>query len=191
MGTNEKASDETGTEEVTEETGAEETGTEEEAKEEVADPKRLSTDLAKAIKRRDAALRQLRQLKEENDRLKIGKEEETKPDAVALANGQLVKAEARTQLAALGITDRAAQRDVLDILNLDGVEVDDTGEVDSDAVEDRISRLAEVFGALKAKEEEPKRRPAPRTSTKDRGAKTNETSDPDAARYQRILGRRG
>ncbi len=140
-------------------------------------------ELAKAIRRRDRALAENRRLKAqlaEKDKAK----DDDKPDPTQAANSRLVRAEAKTQLAALGITDRDDQKAVLDVLRLDDIEVDGDGDVDVDAVEERISDLRRIFGV---KEKETRRVPRT-TSSRDKGGSGDKTSDPDRDRYRRIMG---
>lgn len=146
--------------------------------------------LNRTAKRRDDALRktQARVAELERSQQKDG-DKPLGDDPVVKANAKLVRAEARTALAAAGITDRATQKNILDLLNLSGIEVDDDGP-DPDAVADLVDTLREAFGGAKGKGELPKPR-TPRVDTRDRGGSSGQPVNPDSARYRRILtGRR-
>lgn len=136
-------------------------------------------DLAKAIKRRDRAIAEARRLKAELD--KATKKDEA-PDPVAQANDRLVRSEVRTQLAALGVTEKADVKAVLEVIRLDGIEVDANGEVDEDEVEDRLGELRRIFGGKSTRQ-------VPKVSTRDKGGNGTKKTDPDAERYARILRR--
>jgi hypothetical protein len=97
------------------------------------------------------------------------------------ANQKLVRASAKTVLAGAGITDRADQSAVLELINLSDIEVDDSGDPDEDEISDRIERLRKVFGG---KVEKGRRTPARQTT--DRGGNGG-NSDPDSARYRAFL----
>lgn len=161
-----------------------EAGDEEEEKE--GDGKGKPDELKKAIARRDRALREKRKLQDElaAERAKNEKAEKNEPDPVEKANTRLVRQATRTALAAAGVTDREDQKLVIDALNLSGISVDDDG-VDEDDIEDRISELRRIFGGTgKASTKR-----TPRVDTRDKGGSNGNTTDPDAARYKRILGR--
>lgn len=142
-------------------------------------------DLQKAIRRRDRALARARKAEAALAEATKKKEDEAE-DPTAKANARLVRAEAKSQLAAIGITDKEDQRAILDVLRLDDIDVDDEGDVDDEAVEDRITELRRIFGSGSA----PARRVPKSTSAKDKGGNNKDTSDPDAARYKRIMGAR-
>ena len=120
------------------------------------------------------------------DIAKPEKPKDEKPDPLRAANLRLVNSEARAQLAALGITDKSEQKTVIGYLNLGDVSVDDDGDVDTDEIEERISALQKIFGGKS------QRRRPPRTDPRDRsgGGSGPTNSDPDSARYARILGKR-
>lgn len=136
-------------------------------------------DLAKAIKRRDRAIAETRRLKAELD--KVNKKD-TEPDPVAQANDRLVRSEVRTQLAALGVTEKADVKAVLEVLRLDGIEVDKNGDVDEDEIEDRLGELRRIFGSKATRQ-------VPKVSTRDKGGNGTKKTDSDADRYARILRR--
>ncbi|HET9234919.1 MAG TPA: hypothetical protein VFP10_12330 [Candidatus Eisenbacteria bacterium] len=169
-----------------EEDGAEdEREDEEDGAEEESDPAKLRAELTKAARRRDRALQRARDAEARLAKLenKDGKDE---PDPVAEANGRLVRAEAKSVLAAAGVTDREDQAEVLGFLNLSDIEVDSRGDVDTDTLEERVQRLREIFAGTAASNG----RRRPRVDTRDKGRAGGSASDPDAARYKRILGRR-
>lgn len=143
------------------------------------------TEVKKAIRRRDRAIREKRALQEELQKLRDKDKDKDTPDPAEVANQRIIRAEVRTQLASAGVTDREDQKAILDILNLSGISVDDRGDPDVDEIEDRIGELRRIFGgsAKTAKR-------TPRVDTRDRGADKDQKTDPDSSRYQRILGRR-
>lgn len=140
-------------------------------------------ELEKAIRARDRAKERARKLQEELDKTR---QKDEKPDPVAAANAKLVRAEAKSQLAALGVTDKDDVAAVLGVLKLDDIEVDEDGEPDSDTIEERVTELKRIFGGAA----EPKKRTPRSTSTRDKGGNNRNTSDPDAARYAAFLGHR-
>jgi hypothetical protein len=150
---------------------------EETPEEESSDP-----ELQKAIKRRDRALAEKRKLAARVAELEKQAEGKPEDDPVAKANVRLVNASARTILAGLGVTDRDDQKDVIAALNLSDVSVDDEGP-DEDEISDRIERLRTILTGKETRSR------APRTvRTADRGGPDAETnSDPDKARYRRIM----
>lgn len=150
---------------------------EDEASKEAARWKRKHQRADAAARKAQAELAELRKKAEGGD----------EPDPVAQANAKLIRASARSVLAGAGVTDKDAQATVLQYLNLDGVDVDANGDPDEDEIQDRVDALREAFGAAQAA---PARR-TPRVVTKDRGGSQRQPADPDAARYARILGRRG
>jgi hypothetical protein len=177
---------EDGTENEDEEPDGTEDQDREDGGEEESDPAVLRAELTKAIRRRDRAIARAREaesrLRDKDS--KDGKENE--PDPVAEANARLVRAEAKGILAAAGVTDREDQAAVLDVLHLADIEVDSRGDVDTDAIEERVQRLREILGGA-AKNGRP---PRPRVDTRDRGRSGDSSADPDAARYKKFLGRR-
>lgn len=166
------------------------TGGDEEDQDEWTPPDRETVEkLERTARRRDAALRKAQARIAELEKGQGGGDpKDPADDPVAKANAKLVRAEARTALAAAGVTDREDQKVVLEVLNLAGIEVDDDGP-DADAVEELVATLRRVFGKVSG---EPGRvRPrTPRVDTRDRGGSKGEPVDPDAARFARILGRR-
>lgn len=140
-------------------------------------------ELDKAVARRDKALQTARDLKAQLAELQNKDTDKDKPDPVALANQRIVRAEARTMLATVaGVTDKKDQATVLEMLSLDGIEVDDTGEVDTDALEERVTELRRIFGGP----EPVKRKVSARVDTRDRAGSGTGSADPDAERYRRI-----
>jgi hypothetical protein len=176
-GTEDETENEDGSEEDEREDGSEDGGEEN-------DPAKLRAELDKAIKRRDRALADRRAAREEL--AKATKSKDDQPDPVAEANSRLVRAEAKSVLAAAGVTDKDDQAAVLDVLHLADIEVDSRGDVDTDAIEDRVARLREIFGGAASNG----RRPRPRVDTRDKGRSGSSSSDPDSERYKRILNRR-
>lgn len=155
--------------------------------EEGAEEETGSAEVEKWKKRASARDRRLREAQAEIARLKAKEEGGEEPDKETKANAKLVASAARTQLAAAGITDRDDQRAVIGLLRLDDIEVDEDGEVDEEALEERLAELRRILGA---KGPAPAKR-TPRVDTRDKGAggKPAET-DPDSARFRRILGQR-
>lgn len=163
-----------------EETPEEETPETEPEETEEESSKVDKAELDKAIRRRDRALADKRKLEAELAELKKGKDEK-EADPVEVANRRLVTASARTVLAGLGIAEKADQKAVLEVLRLDDIDVDDEGP-DEDAIEERIGELRRIFGGNSTNGKR-----VPRSvRTADRGAGGGQ-SDPDAARYARIL----
>jgi hypothetical protein len=149
------------------------------------DKKEKDPELAKAIARRDRALARAKKAEAalaEATKKKDGDE----PDPVKVAETKIVRTAAHGILRGLGIEDKEDRATVLDMLRLDDVEVDDDG-ADEDAIEERLADLRRILGGGK-----PAARKVPKTtSTKDKGGSNGDTSDPDRARWQRIMGRTG
>lgn len=132
---------------------------------------------AQARKReRDEARRELARVRKEGQK-------EGEPDPLQVANQRVVRASARAALASAGVP-KDSIRDVLDVIRLDGIDVDDSGEVDEEELAGRIDALRRALGGG-----QPRQR-GPRVDTRDRGGANGAPADPDAARYRRILGRR-
>lgn len=167
------------TEETGETEGTEEEPEETEGAEEEPEGADKNSDLAKAIKRRDRAIAEARRLKAELD--KVNKKDDA-PDPIAQANDRLVRSEVRTQLAAIGVTDKADVKAVLEAIRLDGIAVDANGDVDEDEVEDRLSELRRIFGSKVTRQ-------VPKVSTRDKGGDGVKKTDSDSDRYARILRR--
>lgn len=149
-----------------------------------ADPVKLAADLKKANDRATRRDKLVRDLQAKVATLEAGKDgDKDKPDPVTVANTRLVRAEARTALAAAGVTDKDSQKAVLSVLNLSGVDVASDGEVDADALEDMMEALKKAFGGTAGK-----RRQSPPLDTRDK-SKNTAPADPDKDRYARILGR--
>jgi hypothetical protein len=148
------------------------------------EPGKPDDEVAKWRKRAESRDKKLREAQAELARLKAAQNGGEETDPVATANARLVSAEARTLLAGLGVTDKADQRAVLAVLDLSDVDVDDDGEVDTDAIEERLAELRRVLGG------KVDRKRSPRVDTRDRGGRETTPADPDAARYKRILGQR-
>ncbi len=134
--------------------------------------------------RREAKLREAQARIKELEGAKDGDGEE---DPETRANQKLIRASARTALAGAGITDRATQADVLELINLSDIEVDDAGDPDEDEISDRIERLRKALGA--APQKATKRTPAGRSST-DRGGSGGEALTPDQIRMRAFLNAR-
>lgn len=154
----------------------------EENEEDEKDPEKKPKDpeLEKAIKARD-------RVKAENRRLKAElaasakKDDDDAPDPEKVADTKIVRTAAHGILRGLGIEDKDDRVAVLDLLRLDDVSVDADG-ADEDEIEERIDRLRDILGG-------PKSRTArvPRTVKANRETKETNT-DPDKARYRRIMG---
>lgn len=152
---------------------------EEEDEEETSKP---DPEIAKAIKRRDAALARAR--KAEAALAEATKKDgDDKPDPVAIANRRLVSASARTVLAGIGVTDKEDQKTILSVLDFSDIEVDDEDGPDEDAIEEKISDLRRILGG---KEPVKTTRVPKSTSSKDKGG-SGSTSDPDSARYRAFM----
>jgi hypothetical protein len=151
----------------------------EDAEEETLTPAEVKKLKAKATRREDALRKTQAELRELKAKAEGGKKEE---DPEAKANAKLVRAGARTALAGIGVTDRAVQGEVLELINLSDIEVDKHGDPDEDEILERIERLRD---ALSAKVTAPVRR-TPARNTSDRGGSGGK-SDPDSARYQAFL----
>lgn len=113
---------------------------------------------------------------------KLKKPASTEPTEADRLRQGMVRTAGRAVLAALDVKDRDDQSAILDAIRLDGIEVDETGEVDTEELESRIEKLRKILGApqvIKA--------PRPRVDTRDRGGRDVKPADPDTARYQRII----
>lgn len=141
-------------------------------------------ELEKAIKRRDAALAGRKKAEEEAQALR-DKYEKDKTDPIKVANGRLVKAEARTVLTAAGITDKGDQATVIRYLDLDSVSVGNDGDVDTADLEGRVEELRAIFG--KPVKDKPTKRTPP-TDTRDRGGDKGKVPDAASARRRAMLG---
>lgn len=159
----------------------EESEEDESEEEEEEEKPEKNPELVKAIRARDRAKAEARALREKLAE-KEGKDD-NEPSAEEKANAKIVRSSARALLAANGITEKDDQAEVLGMLNLSDIEVDSDGDPDEDEIEERIATLRRVFGGA------PNRR-VPKSSAKDRGGNSKETTDPDAARYRRIIGAR-
>jgi hypothetical protein len=166
------------TEETEEET---EEGGEDDKPEDKTDP-----EVAKAVKRRDLALKRAQKAESELKKYKEKEAKEGEDDPVAKANARLISASARTVLASAGVTDREDQKEVLAMLNLSDIDVDDTDGPDEDEIADRVERLRAIFSGGAA----PKKRVPGSVKPKDRGGSGGGNTDPDKARYARIMGGR-
>lgn len=143
------------------------------------DKKEKDPELQKAIRRRDRALAEARRLKRELE----ARDKKDDVDPVAEANQRLVRTAAHGVLRGLGVEDKEDRVEILNMLNLSDIDVDDDG-ADEDAIEEKVELLRRVFGA---KSSSPGRN-APRSVKTKRNEKET-TTDPDKARYRRILGR--
>lgn len=173
--------DETETAE-TEGTETEETeGTE--AAESEKDEKVARSELTKAIARRDKAIEAARRMKVELDAVKAKESGEAEPSEADKLRTGLMRTASRTVLAGVGVTEKADQAKLLEWLRLDdAVELDDSGEADTDALEERVTELRRIFGG--PSKPEPRR---PRVDTRDRGGRDSSTSDPDSGRYRAFI----
>jgi hypothetical protein len=149
--------------------------------EETLTPAEVKKLKAKAARREDALRKSQAELRELKAKAEGGKKDE---DPEAKANAKLVRAGARTALAGIGVTDRAVQGDVLELINLSDIEVDKNGDPDEDEILERIERLRDALGS---KATPPVKR-TPARNTSDRGGSNGKGgSDPDSARYQAFL----
>lgn len=153
----------------------------------------LQADLAKATKDANRRDRALRKAQAEIAALKNGpapkdgdQKDPAAPDPEAKANRKLVAGAARVELATLGVA-KEDHADILEVLNLDGIDVDDDGEVDADAVAERIEVLRKAFGGTAPVK--PLRPRSPRITARDQGGTNGEPVNPDAVRWRRILGK--
>lgn len=127
----------------------------------------------------------LRDAQAELAKLRGEQEQTPEPSEADTLRTGLVRTEGRAILAASGITDRKDQAAVLDAIRLDGIEVDEAGDVDADELEKRITALRRILAPA------PSGKPLrPRVSTRDQGGRDATPADPDAARYARIMGAR-
>jgi hypothetical protein len=142
------------------------------------DFEKLQRTAAARKKERDAYAKRLREAT-------AGKED--KPDPMVEVNARIVGERARTELAKVGITDDDDQDTVLDVLDLSGVEVDERGRPDRDAIATMVDELRRVF-----RESAPVngRRRAPAVDTRDKGGAGASSRSRDEERYRRIIGRR-
>jgi hypothetical protein len=164
------------------------TGPDTEEKDEWTPPDKATFDALseKAKKAADKAAERDKKLREAQAKIKkleSPDSKDTDPDPVSKANARIVRAEAKSVLAANGV-DKADLAVVLDVLNLSGVEVDDDGEVDTDALESAVDNLRRIFGGSA-----PEKKKVPKVVTRDRGGSSNTPADPDSSRYQQFLGR--
>lgn len=152
-----------------------------------ADASGLRADLSKAVKRRDAALKRARDAEARLKALQSGQDGEAPAeDPVAKANLRVVRTEGRAVLAGFGVTSRDDQNAVLSVLSLADIEVTEDGDVDVEALEERLSSLRRILGGPEEKEQPPKKR-TPRVDTRDRNGSTGGSADPDKSRWGRIL----
>lgn len=142
------------------------------------------TDLQKAIERRDRALIRARKAEKALADAKAEKDSKDKPDPVAAANSRLVRTAAHGVLRGMGVEDKNDRAAVLDMLNLSDIDVDDDG-ADEEAIEDRIEQLRSIF----APKSTVPGRTVPKT-VKSKQSTKETTTDPDKARYRRIMGGR-
>lgn len=140
-------------------------------------------DMERAAKKRDAAIAKAAKLEERLRELEGPKDDEPS-EADKLRQG-MIRTAGRAVLAGSGITDKKDQSVLLDAIKLDGIEVDESGEVDTEALEDRLADLRRILGAGQSTG-----RRVPRMDTRDRGGRDSEPTDPDAARYRRIMAQR-
>jgi hypothetical protein len=169
-----KDQDDTGTEDQ-DDTGTEDKPADDKPKDDV-DP-----EVAKAIKRRDAAITARKKAEAEAQALR-DKYEKDKTDPLAQANSRLVKAEAKTVLTASGVA-KEDQTAVMRYLALDDVQVDNDGNVDTDAIQDAVDELKKIFGKGA---KDIKR--TPRIDTRDKGGNGAKPADAASARRREMLG---
>ena len=135
------------------------------------------TKLEQKAARRDKALREAQAKIAE---LSGAKDKVDEPSEADILREGMKRTAARAVLATSGVTDKEDQSVLLSVLSLDGVEITD-GEVDTEALEERLSDLRRIFGAPA-----PAKR-TPRVDTRDRGGREPVPTDPDAARYRRFM----
>ena len=128
--------------------------------------------------------RALRKAQDELAAIRKEKDGEGEEDPEVRANQKLIRASAKAVLAGAGVTDRAAQSEVLELINLADIEVDASGDPDEDEISERIERLRKALGAGPAKPA--KRTPAGRSAT-DRGGSSEGSLTPDQKRYRAFL----
>jgi hypothetical protein len=133
---------------------------------------------AKATRREDALRKAQARVKE----LEAKEKGDTPEDPEVVANRKLIRASGKTVLAGLGVTDRAAQASVLELINLSDIEVDSNGDPDEDEIIERIERLRDALGAGQRQE-----RRTPQRNTADRGGSRGGNTDPTSARMQAFL----
>lgn len=139
------------------------------------------TKLQEKAKRRDEKLREAQAKIRELE----GKPEDSEPSEADKLRQGMIRTAGRAVLAGSGITDKKDQSVLLDAIKLDGIEVDESGEVDTEALEDRLADLRRILGVGQASG-----RRVPRMDTRDRGGRDSEPTDPDSARYRRIMAQR-
>lgn len=169
------------------ETDAPETDARDDATEDVGTESETDKLRATLRKVRDERREEVRKLKAELAALKKDSEEATPPGPTAeeKANARVIRSAARTALATAGVTDTDAQKSVLRVLDLSGIDVDDNGDPDEDQVADLVETLTRAFGAAKRSG----KIPAPRVDTRDRNGSDAPSADRDKARRLRILQR--
>lgn len=172
--------EETGTGEETEEKETEEVEETPEDEKEKKDP-----EVEKAIKRRDLAVKRAQKAEAELKKYKEKEKEESTADPVAKANARLIFASARTVLTGMGIADKEDQKEILSVLDFSDIDVDDEDGPDEDAISEKIEALRKAFGSVS----EGGTRRVPRTVKTNKSTKETNT-DPDKARYARIIGGR-
>lgn len=139
-------------------------------------------ELQKAIRRRDAALAAKKKADDELAALKA-KYEPDKADPVKTANRRLVTASARTVLTAAGVTEKEDQKAVIGFLDLDSISVTDDGDVDEDAIQERVEDLKRIFGKGGGGG-----RRTPRVDTRDKGGDNGKPQDAASKRRREMLG---
>jgi hypothetical protein len=124
-------------------------------------------------KERDGYAKRLREATADKD---------DKPDPMVEVNARIVGERARTELAKIGVTDDDDQDTVLDVLNLAGVEVDERGRPDREAISDMVETLSRIFG----KPAPNGRTRAPRVDTRDKGGTGASSRSRDEERWHKI-----
>lgn len=178
----EDTTDTTGTEPDEVDTTTDTTDTEE-TEPEWTPPDKAAWDKIKA-KADKAAERDklLRAAQAEIKALKGGADKPAEPSEADKLREGMKRTAARTALVSAGVTDKADQATLLDVLKLDAVELDDDGEPDTDELETRLAELRRILGAPA-----PGKR-TPRVDTRDKGGRNMEPTNPDQARWRRIMG---
>jgi hypothetical protein len=138
----------------------------------------------KLIARLGKRERMVREYRDKLNKLEGATPTTDEPDPVAVADARTVRQAARTQLATAGVTDKDDQLAVLDLLNLAGVDVDERGDADEDAISDAIATLRRVFAPANG------RARAPRLDTRDKAGAGGTPRSRDEERWARIAGRR-
>lgn len=138
------------------------------------------TKLQDKAKRRDE---KLREAQSELAKLKGDKDKPAEPSEADKLREGMKRTATRTVLVGAGVTDKEDQATLLSVLRLDGVELTDDGEADTDELESQLTELRRILGATG--NGKPR---TPKIDTRDKGGRDSKPADPDSARYRRIMG---